>query len=289
MRLRIQTLRYFAVLALPMNYVSSEKIKLRNGTEVPVLGFGTFKISNEDVYQIVLDALNVGYRHIDTAAYYGNEEGIGRAIRDSGIPPEDIFVTSKVWYSEDGYDETIKAFEKSESLLGKIDLYLIHWPRGKNRIEMWRALEHLEKEGRIKASGVSNYMERHLEEIERHGMNMPAANQVEFSPFLYKKGLLEYCRSKHIVLEAYSPLTRGTRLNDSVVSEIAQEYNKTPAQILLRWVVQKDMMLIAKTTSKERMKENSDIFNFVISPENMDRLDSLNEDYHTTWNPEEIE
>lgn len=272
-----------------MNNVSSEKIKLRNGTEMPVLGFGTFKISDEDVYRTVLDALSAGYRHIDTAAYYGNEEGIGRAIRDSGIPLEEIFVTSKVWYSEDGYDETIKAFEKSETLLGKIDLYLIHWPRGRNRLEMWRALEHLEQEGRIKAAGVSNYVERHLEEIERHGMNMPAVDQVEFSPFLYKKGLLEYCRSKHIILEAYSPLTRGTRLDDQILKEIAQRHDKTPAQILLRWVAQKDMMLIAKTTSKERMKENADIFNFKISKEDMSRLDALNEEYHTTWNPEEIE
>ena len=289
MRLRIQTLRYFAVLALSMNDVSSEKIKLRNGTEVPVLGFGTFKISNEDVYQIVLGALDAGYRHIDTAAYYGNEEGIGRAIRDSKIPSEEIFVTSKVWYSEDGYDKTIKAFEKSESLLGKIDLYLIHWPRGRNRLEMWRALEHLENEGRIKAAGVSNYVERHLEEIERHEMVMPLVNQVEFSPFLYKKDLLEYCRSKNIILEAYSPLTRGTRLSDPFLNETAQKYAKTPAQILLRWVVQKNMMLIAKTTSKERMKENADIFDFKITDEDMRKLDSLNEDYHTTWNPEEIE
>lgn len=272
-----------------MNDVSSEKIKLRNGTEVPVLGLGTFKISNEDVYQIVLDALAAGYRHIDTAAYYGNEEGIGRALRDSQIPREEIFITSKVWYTEDGYEETRKAFEKSEKLLGKIDLYLIHWPRGKNRLEMWRALTDLEGEGRIKAAGVSNYMEKHLQEIAQNNLPMPAVDQVEFSPFLYKKELLAYCKSKAIVLEAYSPLTRGTRLDDPLVKELAAKYQKSPAQILLRWVIQKDMLVIAKSAHKERMQENAAVFDFEISAEDLQRLDARNEDYHTTWNPEEIE
>ncbi|MDW5561738.1 MAG: aldo/keto reductase [Methanomassiliicoccus sp.] len=267
----------------------SSTIPLNNGVEMPALGLGVFKVTNKEAYNVVSQALEVGYRHIDTAAYYQNEAGVGRAIRDSKLPREEVFVTTKLWHTDNGYKEALAACDRSLKALGMdyVDLYLVHWPKG-DREEAWRAMERLLDEGKARAIGVSNYLSRHLDGTIARSSTVPAVDQVEFSPFLYQEELLSYCRSKGIVLEAYSPLTRGKRLDDPRLVALAREYGRTPAQMLIRWVLQKDMVVIPKSAKVERMRENAAVFDFEISAEDEARMDSFNEDYHTTWNPADI-
>lgn len=268
----------------------SSAVELSNGVRMPSLGVGVFKVPNREAYQNVLDALDLGYRHIDTAAYYHNEDAVGRAVADSGVPREDVFITTKVWNSDQGYDEALAAFDRSLELLRTdyVDLYLIHWPKSDKRLETWRALEKLLDDGRVRAIGVSNYLIRHLDEVIANSEVVPMVDQVEFSPFLYQKELLEYCRSNNIILEAYSPLTRGKKLGDPRVVAVAERYGRTPAQVMIRWVLQKGMVAIPKSVHRERLAENAAVFDFTISEQDMAELDSLNEDYHTTWNPADI-
>lgn len=264
------------------------KVKLNNGVEMPIFGLGTFQAqSGRKARDAVLHALQAGYRHVDTASMYGNEEDVGAAIRESGIPREDIFVTTKLWNSDHGYDSGLAAFEKSRRRLGLsyVDLYLIHWPVQDLRNETWRALETLLKEGKCRAIGVSNYMIRHLEELLDNSSTVPAVNQVEFSPYLYQKDLLEFCRKHDVQLEAYSPLTKGHKLNDPKLVDIALKYSKSPAQILIRWALQHGLVVIPKSSKRERIIENADVFDFTISPEDMSLLDSFNEDLCTSWDP----
>ncbi|WP_019178510.1 aldo/keto reductase [Methanomassiliicoccus luminyensis] len=265
-------------------------VELSNGVRMPSLGVGVFKVPNREAYQNVLDALDLGYRHIDTAAYYQNEDAVGRAVANSGVPREDVFITTKVWNSDQGYDEALAAFDRSLELLRTdyVDLYLIHWPKSDKRLETWRALEKLLDDGRARAIGVSNYLIRHLDEVIANSEVVPMVDQVEFSPFLYQKELLEYCRSNNIVLEAYSPLTRGKKLGDPRVVAVAERYGRTAAQVMIRWVLQKGMVAIPKSVHRERLAENAAVFDFTISEGDMAELDSLNEDYHTTWNPSDI-
>jgi diketogulonate reductase-like aldo/keto reductase len=267
----------------------SSKIVLNNGVGIPALGVGVFKVPNGEAYRVVSQALEIGYRHIDTAAYYGNEKGVGRAIRESGLPREEVFVTTKLWHTENGYREALAACDRSLDALGMdhVDLYLIHWPRG-NRQDAWRAMERILDEGKARAVGVSNYLIRHLDETIALSPTTPAVDQVEFSPFLYQKDLLSYCRERGIVLEAYSPLTRGKRLNDPRLVSMARKYERTPAQMLIRWVLQKGMVAIPKTVHPERMRENAAVFDFEILAEDEAEIDSFDEGYHTTWNPQDI-
>ncbi len=267
----------------------SSTITLNNGVKIPALGLGVFKVPDKQVYEVVSNALEIGYRHIDTAAYYQNERGVGRAIRDSGLAREEVFVTTKLWYADNGYKEALTACDRSLEALGMdhVDLYLVHWPRG-NRLEAWRAMERILDEGKARAVGVSNYLVRHLDETISRSPVVPAVDQVEFSPFLYQKDLLSYCRDRGIVLEAYSPLTRGKRLDDPGLVAMAREYGKTPAQMLIRWVLQKGMVAIPKSVHPERMRENASVFDFEITAEDEATMDAFNEDLHTTWNPEEI-
>jgi diketogulonate reductase-like aldo/keto reductase len=262
-------------------------IKLNNGIEMPILGLGTWALRGQECIQAVSWAINIGYRLIDTAALYGNEREIGKVIEDSKISREDLFITSKVWNSDQGYDNTLKAFEKSlkQLRLSYLDLYLIHWPISGLRNDTWKALEKIYESDRVKAIGVSNFTIKHIDELLDKTSITPMVNQVEFSPFLYQKKLLEYCNSKHIQLEAYSPLTRGRRFNDSTLESMGLKYNKSVSQILIRWGLQHRIVEIPKSGNKQHLKENADVFDFEIDSIDMDQIDSLNEDLRIVDDP----
>ena len=265
--------------------------ELNNGVKIPIFGLGTYLNNNgRQTIDSILYALEIGYRHIDTAAMYENEKEIGEAVRKSGILREEIFVTTKLWNSDHGYENTIKAFRRSLKLLGLsyIDLYLIHWPVENVRLESWRALEKLYNDGLCKSIGVSNFMERHLEELLNNSSVIPAVNQVEFSPFLYLKELQNHCESKGVALESYSPLTKGHKLNNPRLIEIARSYKKSTSQILIRWCLQKGIIVIPKSSQKNHIKENIDVFDFNISEADMNKLDNLNENYRSTWDPTNV-
>ena len=264
------------------------KVKLNNGVQMPIFGLGTYQTrSGKETQTAVLYALEAGYRLIDTAKIYGNEKDVGEVVRKSGIPREEVFITTKLWNSDHGYEAAIAACEKSLKSLGLsyIDLYLIHWPVEGLRNETWTAMETLQKEGKCRAIGVSNYMIWHLEELLNSSSTIPAVNQVEFSPYLYQKDLLEFCDSHNIQVEAYSPLTKGQKLSDPKLVAIASRYSKSPAQILIRWVLQHGAIVIPKSSKKERIFENADVFDFTISPEDKSVLDSFNENLRTSWDP----
>ncbi|OGH77085.1 MAG: hypothetical protein A3C10_02455 [Candidatus Magasanikbacteria bacterium RIFCSPHIGHO2_02_FULL_48_18] len=263
-----------------VSLVFSKVKTLRTGDSMPVLGFGLYKIPNGiKAEKVVREALEVGYRLFDTAAFYGNEQSLGKAIRKSGIPREEFFITTKLHPFRLLSIE--RAFFQSLKKLGTdyVDLYLIHWPFMRTKT-VWNIFERIQKKGYAKAIGVSNFSVHDIESlVENHG-SVPAVNQVEFHPFLYRKALLAYCQSKGIVLEAHTPLTHGKRIADPRVASIAKRYEKTPAQILLRWGIQHGAVCLPKTTSKERMKENITIFDFSLVDDDMERLDSLNENDH---------
>lgn len=267
-------------------------IRLNNGVEIPILGFGTYLIKpGKQAYEAVRYALDVGYRHIDTASMYANEESIGLAIKDSGIPREEIFVTTKVWNTEQGYEESISAFYKSLKKLntGYIDLYLIHWPQAKTRMETWRALIKLYDDKKVRAIGVSNYTIHHMEEVMHKSPFKPLVNQVEFSPYLYQKDLQTYCRRRKIIIEAYTPLVRGKKLNEPKLVELAKKYGKSPAQILIRWAIQVGTVVLPKSKTPGRIKENSEVFDFEISEDDMDYMETFNEGFRVAWDPTDIE
>ncbi len=253
--------------------------KLANDFLMPTLGLGVYQTKKgEETQQAVRWALEAGYRHIDTAAFYGNERDVGIAIKTSGIPRDEIFVTTKLWVS--GFLNPETAFEKSMDELGLeyIDLYLIHWPFP-GKAHAWKKLEELYGMGKVRAIGVSNYSIKHLEALKKEATIQPMVNQVEFSPFLYQQALLAYCESQNIALEAYSPLTRGKRLDTPLIGELAKKYSKTNAQIMIRWSLQHGLVVIPKSSKKERIKENADVFGFELSAEDMKKMDGLNAGY----------
>jgi len=262
-------------------------IKLNNEIEMPIFGLGTWPLKGKGAYKAVLWALDIGYLLIDTASLYGNESEIGEALKDSKCTREDIFITTKVWNSDQGYNNTLKAFKKSlrRLQLEYVDLYLIHWPVSGLRNETWRALEKIYEEGGVRAIGVSNFTIRHLEELLESTSSIPMVNQIEFSPFLFQKELMEYCQAKKIVVEAYTPLTRGRKFNNSVVTNISQKWDKTPAQVLIRWGVQHNVIEIPKSGSKQHLIDNANIFDFKLNEEDMTQLDNLNEDYRIVDDP----
>ena len=267
------------------------KAKLNNGIEIPHLGLGTWVGTSNptpgSTKRAVLHALKTGYRHVDTAKIYGNEGEVGEAARESGLSREEVFVTTKLWNGDQGYDTVLEAFEKSLKRLGFafLDLYLIHWPVEKRRLESWKALEKLLNEGKCRAIGVSNFTEVHLEELIENSSIVPSVNQVEFSPYLNQENLLNFCRSHGIWLEAYSPLTRGKKLRDPKLMEIAQRYAKTSAQVLIRWALQKEMIVLPKSFDVKRIEENSNIYDFKIADRDMKVLDSMNENLRNSWDP----
>ncbi len=275
-----------------MHTTSDTTVTLNNGVTLPLLGLGVFKMDSSQTPQAVNWALDEGYRLIDTAAAYGNEEAVGQAIAESSVAREEIFVTTKVWNTDQGNPSAKQACEKSLQRLGLeyVDCYLIHWPVPGTRIDTWNALRELYAEGKCRSIGVSNYTIHHLEELLSGSDVVPVLNQVEFSPFLYQKELLEYCHERGIQLQAYAPLTRGTRLHDGCIVDIAQRYNKTPAQILLRWALQHRVAVIPKSSHHERIRENAEVFSYELSTRDMLTLDACNEAWRTIpWNPEDKE
>ena len=252
---------------------------LRNGVHMPWLGFGVFKVKEGDeVINSVKQAIRIGYRSIDTAAVYANEKGVGKAIRESGVAREELFITTKVWNTDQGFASTLQAFEASRKKLGLeyIDLYLIHWPVKEKYKETWKALEKLYKEGAVRAIGVSNFQIHHLRDLLENCEVVPLVNQVEFHPLLTQKELLAFCRENHIQLEAWSPLMRGN-LDIPVLKELGKKYQRTPAQIVLRWDLQLEVVTIPKSINPRRIAENARIFDFELAEEDIKRLDALNE------------
>ena len=251
---------------------------LANGVEIPYLGLGVWQADNgQEVVDAIEWALQAGYRHIDTAAAYKNEAGVGRAIRESDVARADIFVTSKLWNSEQGYDSTLRAFDQSMARLGLdvLDLYLIHWPvRGKYK-DTWRAFEQLYADGRIRAIGVSNFLQHHLEDLLDDAQVVPMVNQLEFHPWLVQPALLAYCRQHQIQYEAWSPLMQGKLFEQDIVNDLAKKYGKSPGQIVLRWDLQKGVVTIPKSVKRQHILSNADVFDFELTAEDVAYLDGL--------------
>ena len=270
-----------------MSALTTTNVPLRTGGAIPQVGLGVWQASPEDCRTAVAAALRLGYRHIDTARIYGNEADVGAAIRDSGIPREHIFITTKLWNDDQGYDSALQAFDASAKRLGVeyIDLYLIHWPVPGKRLDSWRALEKLRADKRARAIGVSNFLVHHLEELFGAAKEKPAVNQIELTPFLQRRDTVELCKREKIVVEAYSPLTRGKRLGHPVITAIADELGRSPAQVLLRWNVEHGNVVLPKSVRPERIAENGNLFDFRLSPEQLAQLDALEENLATGWDP----
>ena len=285
------------------------RLALNDGQKIPQLGLGVWKIrSGPPCESAVLAALESGYRHIDTAAVYGNEESVGAAVRMSGIPREQIFVTTKLWNADHRKPERALDASLRKLMFDYVDLYLIHYPVPERR-QSWHALESLRKSGKTRSIGVSNFTIRHLTELLDGTGTVPAVNQVEFHPYLYQRDLLQFCAAKGIALEAYSPLTAGARLTDPKLIAIAKKYpaatkpfserspissdnsaapprsTKSPAQILIRWALQRGLVVIPKSSKRQRICENADVFDFELSDGDMQLIDSFNENLRTCWDP----
>jgi methylglyoxal/glyoxal reductase len=264
-------------------------VKLKNGVPMPYFGLGVFQVHDgEEVKQAVQYSLSVGYRHIDTASFYGNEYGVGRAVRESGVPREDIFVTSKVWNSDQGYANTLRAFGASMKLLGfeYLDLYLVHWPVKRKYIDTWKALEQLYTEGRVRSIGVSNFFRHHLEDLSAHCNVVPMVNQMEFHPRLVQQDLIDFCNSHSIQYEAWSPLMQGKIFNIKDLQILAEKYKKDVAQLVLRWSLQKGVVTIPKSIHRERINSNAQIFDFEITSKDMQAIDRLDKNERVGPDPD---
>lgn len=269
-----------------MSLTLDSTIRLNNGIQIPRFGLGVYQIPpGKATLKAVKYAFKIGYRHIDTAKIYGNEADVGRALKESDLRREEVFVTTKVWNSDQGYESTLRACEGSLKRLGLsyVDLYLVHWPVQGRLVETWKAMIKLLNDGKAYAVGVSNYSINEIKETIQTSDTIPAINQVEFHPFLYQKDLLQFCKKNGIQLEAYSPLTRGKRLDHPELVKMAQKYDKTTAQILIRWILQHELVVIPKSSHEERILENSQVFDFHIQQKDMGVLNSLNEDLHTVF------
>lgn len=266
----------------------SNEVTLRGEVRLPTIGLGVFRMpSGAATRALVKDALTFGYRHIDTARVYGNEQSVAEGIRDSGLPREQVFVTTKLWNDDHGYDATLRAFDAAlqRMRLDYVDLFLLHWPVPGKRLDSWRALERLRATGRTRAIGVSNYVEHHLEELLAHAHEPPSVNQIEVSPFLQQRGVRALCARHGIVVEAYSPLTKGARLAHPEVKRIAQAVNATPAQVLLSWGLQHGLVVLPKTSHATRLTENLAANAVELGAECMSALDALEQGLVTGWDP----
>lgn len=266
-------------------------ICLNTHREMPMLGLGVYKATGEnEVEQAICHAVNAGYRLIDTASAYANEDGVGRGIRQCGIPREDLFITTKIWNNAQRLGDVEGAFNRSLDRLmtDYVDLYLVHWPVPGCYLQTWKKLEEFYHSGQARSIGVSNFQIRHLKELESVSDITPAVNQIEFHPYWYQKELVEYCQSHGIVVQAYAPLARGAYLDDDVICVLATKYCKTPAQIGLRWTIQKGVAVIPKSTQEQRILSNAQLFDFEIEPEDMAIIDTLNKNYRSAHIPEDL-
>lgn len=267
-------------------------VQLANGVQMPYFGLGVFKTKDgQEVIDSVTYALDAGYRHIDTAAIYDNEEGVGIAIEKNVIDRKDIFLTTKVWNADQGYDSTLKAFDTSLAKLKTdyLDLYLIHWPvKGKYK-ETWRALETLYADGRVKAIGVSNFLQHHLEDLFQTAAVIPMVDQLEFHPYLVQQPLLDFCQQQQVQYEAWSPLMQGKALDVPLLKELAAKYQVSVAQLVLRWDLQKGVVTIPKSIRNERVISNADIFHFNISEEDVQKIAALDREERVGPDPDNFD
>ncbi|MCC3645108.1 aldo/keto reductase [Cytobacillus firmus] len=270
----------------------SGTLTLNNGVEMPQFGLGVYKVEKGlQIENTVKDAINIGYRLIDTAAFYENEEGVGKAIKESGVTREELFITTKVWNTDQGYDQTLNAFDNSLKKMGLdyIDLYLIHWPVKEKYLETWKALEKLYKDGKARAIGVSNFQIHHLKDILENSSEKPSVNQVELHPLLSQKELRAFCSEHNIKVQAWSPIARGRVLEDSDIKEIAERHGKSAAQIILRWHLQNGIMVIPKSVKKDRLRENADIFDFILTEDEMRQINALNNNHRFGADPDNFD
>jgi len=261
---------------------------LRGGVQIPLLGLGVYQSRpGEETRRAVEAALVVGYRHVDTARAYGNERDVAEGIAASGVPRDEVFVTTKLWNSDQGYDETLRACDASLARLGaeRVDLYLVHWPVQKLRNDTWRAMEKLKRDGKARAIGVSNYTVRHLEELLARANEPPSVNQVELHPFLQQRELVEFCRKSGIVVEAYAPLVKAQRMDHPVLRRLARKHQATPAQVLVRWALQLGYVVLPKSVQPERIRENAEVYRFELDADDLAAMERLDEGYRTSWDP----
>ncbi|EAR16529.1 MULTISPECIES: aldo/keto reductase [Robiginitalea] len=266
--------------------------ELNNGVQMPYLGLGVYQAEEGgEVERAVQWALEAGYRHIDTARAYGNEAGVGKALRESGVDREEVFVTSKVWNSDQGYESTLKAFDSTMDDLGLdyLDLYLVHWPVEGKYKDTWRALEHLYDTGRVRAIGVSNFLQHHLEDLLADAEVIPAVDQLEFHPYLVQQPLQDYCQAKKIQYEAWSPLMQGEIFKLPEMEAMADSYGKSIAQVVLRWDLQKGVVTIPKSSKKERIRANADLFDFELSEEDVAKLDAMDRGHRFGPDPDNFD
>ena len=265
-------------------------VTLNNGVQIPQLGFGVFQVPDAETAAAVGSALEAGYRSIDTAAVYGNEAGVGRAIAESGIAREELFVTTKLWNSDQGFENALRAFDSSLAKLGLdyVDLYLIHWPTPARALyaETWRALEQLAADGRVRAAGVSNFQPTHLRALLDHSSLVPAVNQIELHPGLQQAVLRTFDAEHGIATEAWSPLAQGAVLGDAPITDLAARHGKTPAQVVLRWHLQLGNIVIPKSVTPARIRENLDVFDFELGDDDMRAIAALDRGLRTGPNPD---
>ncbi len=270
----------------------SPMVKLSDGNSIPIVGLGVYKVDNATTGPLVTQALQIGYRLIDTASMYQNEEGVGEGIANSGVPREEVIVSTKFWMDDLGYDQTLRAFDKSLGLLGLsyLDIYLIHWPapkRGLLYVESWKAMERLKNEGLVKSIGVCNFHPHHIDEVLKMAEHPPVMNQIEVHPFLTQDQVIAYNTQHSILTQAWSPLARGQVLDNPLISKIAGEHGKSNSQIVLRWHIQRGTAVIPKSTSRDRIIENLNVFDFELSEAQMLEISSLNRNYRTGVDPED--
>jgi len=271
--------------------IDTPTIALNDGASIPQLGLGVYKVPDDEAETVVATALEAGYRHLDTASFYGNEGGVGRAMRASGVPRDEVFLTTKVWNTDHGYDETLRAFDLSLETLGTdhVELYLIHWPapRQDRYVETYRALERIREEGRARSIGVSNFQVHHLERLLGETGVVPAVDQVEAHPWLQQRELRAFADAHGIVTEAWSPLARGRILDDPTLLRLAEAHGVSTAQVVIRWHLQQGLVVIPKSVTPSRIRSNADVFGFELSDDDLAAIAALDSGQRTGSHPDD--
>lgn len=265
--------------------MTEKTIFLNNGLKIPLVGLGVWQATAGECYKAVRLALDEGYRHIDTAKIYGNEKEVGKAVKDSKIDRQDIFITTKLWNTDHEKAESVIDESLKNLVMDYVDMYLVHFPVTATRNKAWLSLQKIHKSGKVKSIGVSNYTIRHLKELLDSTEIIPAVNQIEFHPWLYQHELKSYCEASQIRVQAYSPLAHGEKVNDPALTQIAKKYNRSNAQILIRWSLQKENIVLPKSVNPDRIRENYQVFDFTISQEDVNLLDDFHVNLRTCWDP----